>query len=143
MDDEQIIYGAKKHWVIFVWPLVMLWAGMFMWLQNESFTNPGVPFLILSVALFYICYRWRRNACLLVTNKRIFITRGIFDVKAHEIPLEQVEDVKTKQNVTGFFMRYGDLYFRGEDDKEASIVGITHPRAVKHEIERIIADTRS
>jgi uncharacterized membrane protein YdbT with pleckstrin-like domain len=139
---EQVIYYCKPSRVIFAWPLIFMWVGAFFLVQNFSWHNPGVIFVGVSILLAFSVTRIYKNAFFCLTPDKVTLGGGLFRSKKREIPLEIIEEIDIEQSLTGFFLRYGTLRLRGDHGKKAEFNNIRKPRLAKHEIERLIAETR-
>ena len=81
MRDERIVYQAKLHWIIFIWPALSAFVGLLLLLQSAQ----AAGFFWLLAMLFSINplvqYFTSEFA---VTNKRVLVKVGFI---SRPIPL--------------------------------------------------------
>ena len=104
---ENIVFETKFHWSLYIniWTVVSL--GIY-------------PFLHHKFAEF------------VVTNKRVIVKNGIFNIMAYEIPLSRIETVLVKQSFIGQLLNFGDITIIGTGGTQQSIEKIYNPKLFKN-----------
>lgn len=139
---SQQIYFSKPHKIIFLWPVIFYWIGLYMIMHQLTWKNPGFIFIGVGVVLTGLVILAYRHAFFSLSTDKIYIGGGLFKPRIREIPLDIIEDIDIQQTMTGFFLRYGTLRLIGDNGKKAEFHNIRKPRLAKHEIERMIAEIR-
>ncbi|MBK9352790.1 MAG: PH domain-containing protein [Bacteroidetes bacterium] len=105
--DENIVFETKFHWSLYIniWSVVSL--GIYPYLHHKF-------------------------AEFVVTNKRVIIKNGIFNVLASEIPLSRIETVLVKQSFIGLLLNFGDITIVGTGGTQQSIEHIYNPKLFKN-----------
>ncbi len=104
---ENIVFETKFHWSLYIniWSVVSL--GIYPYLHHKF-------------------------AEFVVTNKRVIIKNGIFNVLASEIPLSRIETVLVKQSFLGLLLNFGDITIVGTGGTQQSIERIYNPKLFKN-----------
>lgn len=134
LDGEQIIYRTKKHFIIFLVPVILTIMTVFF------YTNPilaqiawiaGLATLIswANQALTYVTSEY------VITNKRLMMKEGFFFRRANEMRLTTITNVAITQSLLGQLLNYGSLIinsFGGVDDVFSLI---DHPFAFQKQVQ--------
>lgn len=120
LPDEQIVYRTKKHFIIFLIPVVWTIATVcFAFNSNPLVAKiafaPGIAALLTWVNqwLNYV------TADFIVTNKRIIMKEGFFTRHMNELRLATVSNITVNQGLLGQLLNYGNVIinpFGGEND---------------------------
>ncbi len=120
LNDEQIIYRTKKHWIIFFAPGAWVVAAIFFALNP----NPWVVKAALAPALAAVILgigKWLEymTSNFVITNKRVLMTEGFFTKHSNEVRLATVSNMNVNQSLLGQMLDYGTVVlspFGGQDD---------------------------
>lgn len=110
LSDEQIVYRAKKHWIIFLAPFVWLLATLFF-LFNP---NPLVVKLAVVPAFAAVVLglnKWLQyiTSEFVLTNKRILMREGFFTRHSTELRLGTVSNMNVDQGLLGQLLDFGTV----------------------------------
>ena len=95
MRDESVLYKAKVHWLIFLWPAIMFVLMVYLFsthtLENRRVV---VGVMILPFALFFLVNALitRASTELAVTNKRVIAKFGFIrrsTIELYLLPLTE------------------------------------------------------
>lgn len=103
-DDStksEVIYTAKKHWVVWILPTLLTAIGTLGILP----TIFGVGFIrLFGIALLLVLYKGVksflqiRNTTIYLTESQLSISKGILSKTTLDIPLNKMEGIILKQN---------------------------------------------
>lgn len=120
LPDEQIVYRTKKHYIIFLIP--MLWTiATVICLINF---NPFVVKLAIAPALAALV-TWGNTLLIYatsdfaITNKRVMMREGFFFRHTNETRLATISNVTANQSLLAQLLSYGTIIispFGGEND---------------------------
>ncbi len=82
-----------------------------------------ISILVLGSA-FLDYLRWSKEQCV-VTDRRVILLRGIFNIKAIDIPVEKINEVELRQSWIGRLLHFGDIVI-----VTASESGVTQCRSL-------------
>jgi membrane protein YdbS with pleckstrin-like domain len=103
-----------------IFPILILivaagaWIALFFFRDNENFadiwtTLVWIAFAVVIVGwLIYPIFRWFFTHFIL-TDRRLIVNSGILNKKSKIIPLDQVNDITSSQNVWERIFGYGDI----------------------------------
>lgn len=99
--SERVIFEATFNPAVKTYWLLSL-------LLVSSITIVGIPFLIISIPLFFlISGKILAAMSAVVTERKLVVKRGVFNKEEKSIPLEKITDVAMVQ---GPLMRFFNLY---------------------------------
>lgn len=139
---EKVLLQAKLHWIVYVWPCLLLIFGAWSWLLYLSLSDDSD---LWAVALFFICwsvYEFLRRWCIemAVTDKRVVLRKGIISIDSDEIKNLKVEGIEVEQSVMGRILNYGDVAFSGVGVAKLRFSDVARPRDVKRHAEEITGE---
>lgn len=145
MREEELIFAARLHWVIYFWGLVITifgWALSFYgfdrilgnyvpfqlprWISSfNSYICLGI--VIFGVLLLLFAYIKQQTTELAVTNRRVLAKFGIIRRDTHELFLDKVEGVNVIQTMMGRLLGYGSIHVKGTGGGMSPIDSIYYP----------------
>ena len=152
MKGEQIAYGAKLHWVIFLKPFFLLAISLFLLVTGKSgisnnllsqvprevstFTLYGLDVLQLLGAVIFILFAFPAWISALVlkissefgiSNKRVLIKMGFIRRSSLETLLSKVEGIGVEQGILGRILDFGTIIIRGTGGSKEYFHRIANP----------------
>ncbi len=115
LAGETVVYRAKLHWVIFVWPVVFL--GIALLLALAAFSGGswggGVIFLVAGLLIVLSVYINFMSCEFGVTTRRVLIKVGVLRRRSLELLLSKVESIGVDQGIVGRLLGYGTIIVTG------------------------------
>lgn len=132
LADEQIVYKAKLHWIIFWKSCAVILLGIIF-----LFILPVIGMIILAIGLLavisplidYITSEFG------VTNKRVIIKVGFVRRRTLELLLRHVEAILVDQSVTGRILNYGSVTLTGTGGVREAFNNISNPLEFRRRIQ--------
>jgi uncharacterized membrane protein YdbT with pleckstrin-like domain len=128
--DEKILFDAKVHWGIYIWPT-------FWTVVSFGFLLP-ITFFWFIFALMY-----QLNSDFAVTNKRLIAKFGFINRTTIEQRLNKVDTIIVNQGVLGRMLNYGKVVVRGTGVSASPFGPISQPLDFKRAIEEAIEATEA
>ncbi len=143
--NEYVKIEVHFSYKVFVIPTLFMSIGILMFLavwsgvgQGETFPFLGHVYSAAGIMMFvggllFIPYIYRRVDNRLkiyaVTNQRVYVRRGIINIKEKDIPLAKINDVQIVQSLIQRLFGAGDAIVQvGNDESSMIIRDIAHPR---------------
>lgn len=123
-QGEEIRFLIKFHW----W----YWAAPVFAAAVLSATVVGVP---LAIALLLWAWLVRITTEQALTNKRVFLKRGIIRRDTDELRSDAVESISIYQSIWGRILGYGDMEFTGRGGRGFKFTYVPDPTGVKRGFE--------
>ncbi len=118
--ESMVLPPIRKHWIVLVrwmfWPAIAALAILVI-IDIALLSVPMGDFrvvltlgvlVLLSGFGYYVWLDWRAGQ-LTVTDQRVILEQGIVIRTTKVIPLDRVQDVSTRQNLTGRVLDYGSV----------------------------------
>lgn len=114
LPDEKVMYRTKKHFIIFLVPLLMTGFALYIYTLDNPILLRIAWILDLAALLSWA------NAGLIyvtsefaVTNKRVMMKEGFFFRHANETRLGAIAQVGIVQSLLGQLLNYGNVGING------------------------------
>lgn len=136
MIEDNIVYQARLHWIIFIGPIFFLSIGLFLALNYPLFL---IPSLILSgLMLIWLISTWVLYQCSTLTVKlnQVSIRSGFLVRKHIDLPINKIETVDIRQNLLGTIFGYGSLELTGTGGTRELMDYISKPLTCRRYIEQ-------
>lgn len=132
LPDEQVVYKAKLHWIIFWKSCAVILLGIIF-----LFILPVIGMIVLAIGLpavispliDYITSEFG------VTNKRVIIKVGFVRRRTLELLLRHVEAILVDQSVTGRILNYGSVTLTGTGGVREAFNNISNPLEFRRRIQ--------
>ena len=113
MNGENVLYQARLHWVIFLWPaIIFIIAIMYCIVGGEGAVFGGLLIFIgiITGVISIIKYRTSEFG---ITNKRVIVKVGFISRNSLEVLLNKVEGIQVNQDILGRIFDYGSITISG------------------------------
>ena len=111
MDEENVLYRAHLHSIVFLWPVVWLLVATFYLALGNGTASLG--WLLIAIATGVAPLMKYMTAEFGVTNKRVITTVGFIRRKLLEVPLHKVEGIQVSQGFLGRLLGFGAITVSG------------------------------
>jgi uncharacterized membrane protein YdbT with pleckstrin-like domain len=142
LDNEEIKYKTKNHWITFLQAIVVFgMGGLFHLLSavDEGYWSV-LGYLFQYFSLFYFLFALYRyiTSEYGVTSQRVIVKQGFFFRDTFEILLNRVESFQVNQHLIGRILGYGDISVSGTggDDKQI-FKTIAKPFVMKSKVQQL------
>lgn len=126
-EGEYLDHVGKIHWIIFLKPLVMLGVSLLLIGVVEQqqlyrylpIVIPYKQFVYLALLLLFFVIPFLKRVLLKwtteigVTNQRLLCKRGLIAIDLQGMPLAKIENIESKQTITGRIFGYGTVVVKG------------------------------
>jgi len=130
---EEVVYRAKMHWLRYGKAALCLGYGGYLWLMTQA--SVVGPILVLVGALLGgYAFLDVLTAEFVVTNRRVFLQRGILRRQSVEVLLGKVESMVVDQTLLGRLLDYGSIYPGGAGGTKQPFKLIANPLAFRHRV---------
>jgi uncharacterized membrane protein YdbT with pleckstrin-like domain len=142
LSDEQIIYRTKKHFIIFLMPVIWVIVTISFLVNSNPYITyfaflPGIVALIswLNMLLTYA------TSDFVVTNKRIMMKEGFFFRHTADVRLSTVAQVSATQSLLGQLLGYGAVFVNAFGAPTDSFTEIADPVQFQKQVQEQLNKT--
>lgn len=138
--DNNLVYKARLHWILFIWPVLVFAVGAYISMNFMSLYKAGLA--IMGLAVFWEAVVWLTYQCsyLIIKKKQIILCTGIFVRQTLDISLSKIESVDIRQSLLGSMFHYGSLVITGTGGTKQYINYLNKPLTCRRYIEQIMHD---
>lgn len=138
MNNQDIIYQAKLHWIIFFGP-ALLFAGSFMLGSIVPQLNAfSLILIVMSLVWAFIAWMNYHFSALIITKGQVSLKSGFFVRQIVNIPISKIETIDIRQSIIGSILRYGTIIITGTGGTRQFINQIANPLTCRRHIEVLL-----
>ncbi len=136
-----VIYLTRLHWVIFFWPITVLFLGMVLLFAISQLW--AVSLIIVVMGLLWIGITWVTYyfSSITIKQKQVILRTGILVRQTVDIPLNKIETIDIRQSILGSIFRYGALVITGTGGTRHLVNYLYRPLTCRRYIEQLINES--
>lgn len=132
LPDEQIVYLARLHWIIFLKAFFLIAVGAaLLWVEPISAGVVALLGLLVWIPAF-VRYRTSEFG---VTTKRVVFKVGLIRRRTLELLLRHVEAILVDQSVAGRLFGYGSVTLTGTGGVREIFHNVSSPLELRRRIQ--------
>ncbi|OGV31399.1 MAG: hypothetical protein A3E88_02965 [Legionellales bacterium RIFCSPHIGHO2_12_FULL_35_11] len=139
-NDESTIYQARLHWILFVWPILLLIVATSIGVAFPIFDKLSLFVIILALVWEFIVWLIYQSSYLIIRKKQVILCTGIFVRQTLDISLSKIESVDIRQSILGSILQYGSLVITGTGGTRQYINYLSKPLTCRRYIEQVLHD---
>jgi uncharacterized membrane protein YdbT with pleckstrin-like domain len=140
MNGENILYRARLHWVVFLWPVIWFIAAIiFLGRGSHAAVTVGYLFILVAIAKGISSFINFSTSEFAVTNQRVIAKVGFIRRNSLEVLLGKIEAIQVNQDVVGRILGYGSITVSGTGGTRDPFHNISNPLELRRQIQEQIA----
>lgn len=142
--NEEIVYTAKLHWIIYIPGIIILIVSFAINSINSASPLKPLFFVIfLFVGLFWLieAFLFKTSTELSVTTKRVIAKKGLIRIDTLELNHNTIESFNVVQSILGRLLNFGSIVVKGTGGSKTQIPNIYSPMLFRKEALQIIDKT--
>jgi uncharacterized membrane protein YdbT with pleckstrin-like domain len=138
MDNQQVVYQARLHWVLFIWPVLFLAFGL--WASSKFLSLHEVGLFVVVMALLWSILVWLtyQFSSLTIKKKQVILRTGILVRQTIDISLNKIESVDIRQSILGSLFKYGSIVITGTGGTRQEMTYVARPLTCRRYIEQLM-----
>ena len=145
LQNEEVIYRTKFHWVIYLNSLLLFVMAMILFLWAGVEKNQNIQFVLMIPASILIIWSIANGISTLiefftsefgVTNQRVLIKVGLIKRETFELLLNKVESFQVNQTIMGRILGYGSILISGTGGGKNVFHNIDDPLELKRQVQQ-------
>jgi len=149
LTDEEIIYTAKIHWLIYINGLILtvIGLGFIFWIQSinfkdesltAAFTSFGAIIVLIGALNLLGAFIKRISTELAVTSMRVIAKFGLIRRNTVELNYSKIESIEVSQSIFQRIVNSGTLVVNGTGHVGTPIPNIDEPLVFRNKVMEII-----
>ena len=135
--NDDVIYFARLHWVIFVWPVVLLFGGMVLGIEFWQLKEVSIFLVLFALAWGFMTWVNYHFSSVTIKKNQVILRSGFLVRQTIDIPITKIESIDIRQSVGGSIFQYGFLMITGTGGTRNSINFIAKPLTCRRYIEQL------
>lgn len=136
--ENNIVYQAHLHLIIFFWPLIVLFATVYLAIAFPVLRLPSYIFGVCILLWLLVTGLTYLSSYLLIKHKQVILCTGILMRQTVDIPLSKIECIDIRQSIVGSFLDYGSLVITGTGGSRQVIHCLNKPLTCRRYIEQLM-----
>lgn len=136
MTNNPIVYQARLHWVLFLWPVILFIGCIYVAIVYPFIREP--TFLLAGISLVWLVVVWMtyQFSFLTIKNKQVILCTGIWVRNTIDIPFNKIESIDIRQSILGSLLHYGSLIITGTGGTRQMVNYLSKPLTCRRYIEQ-------
>jgi uncharacterized membrane protein YdbT with pleckstrin-like domain len=142
MNGENILYRARLHWVVFLWPIIWFIVAIVFFSRggdSSAAITAGCLFVLIAVAKGISSFINFSTSEFAVTNQRVIGKVGFIRRNSLEVLLGKIEAIQVNQDVLGRILGYGSITVSGTGGTRDPFHNISNPLELRRKIQEQVA----
>jgi uncharacterized membrane protein YdbT with pleckstrin-like domain len=140
MNGENILYRARLHWVMFLWPVIwFVVAIIFLGRDGHSAVIAGRLFGLIAIVKAISSFINFSTSEFAVTNQRVIAKVGFIRRNSLEVLLGKIEAIQVSQDILGRILGYGSITVSGTGGTRDLFHNISNPLELRRKIQEQVA----
>ena len=138
LHQEKILSEYRRHWIIFLIPAVLIMIAIVLIFQTSTLALIGyglAAFSLLLTLCIYLAYT--KHLCV-ITNKRIYLRRGVIRRYSWEKFLNKIDAIEVHQGLLGRFLGYGTVALVANGGSKKAIKHIHNPIFFRNHLQALV-----
>lgn len=129
MNEEQVIYEAKIHWLIFLPSILLFVIAVALARMPDADGLHMISVLVFFSSIYYLIKSFitRMSTELAITSKRVIAKTGLIRRHTVELNHSKVESFSVEQGILGRIFDFGTIVINGTGGGKTPIPSIDSP----------------
>ncbi len=138
MSDNNIVYEARLHRILFSGPILLCCFGLFLAMEVEALSLIGYFFSGLSLLWGVMVWMTYQFSSVIIKQKQIIVRTGVLVRNTLDIPMTKIETIDIRQSLLGSVLNYGTLVITGTGGTRQFINCLNKPLTCRRYIEQLM-----
>lgn len=138
MENDDIVYQARLHWVLFLWPALFFFINLYLGVNFQLFRHPAMILGTGMVLWFLVLVLMYRFCSITIKKNRLTLKSGVLVRRTTDIPMSKVESIDVRQSVMGTLLGFGTIEIAGTGGTREVIDYVARPLTCRRYIEQIM-----
>jgi uncharacterized membrane protein YdbT with pleckstrin-like domain len=138
MANQEVVYQARLHWVLFIWPILFFIVSAWLGISFPSLHSVSIFFMILGLFWSGLAWLTYQFSSLTIKHKQVILRTGILVRQTIDVPMSKIESIDIRQSIIGSLFKYGSLVITGTGGTRQSIAYIARPLTCRRHIEQLM-----
>lgn len=138
MSDNNTVYQARLHWVIFFWPVILLCSGVFLGFKFEQLKEVSFFFMVFAIIWGLMVWITYQYCSLTIKKTQVILRTGFLVRNTMDIPLSKIESIDIRRTLLGSLLHYGSLVITGTGGTRQVVNYLNRPLTCRRYIEQLM-----
>ncbi|EHL29565.1 PH domain-containing protein [Legionella drancourtii] len=140
LNDKNVVYFTRLHWIIFFWPLFALFAALALAAYVPQLREVGYGLIVFALAWVFMTWVTYYFSSLTIKTNQVILRTGVVVRQTIDIPLSKIEAIDIRQSILGSIMKYGMVSITGTGGTRRVINYLHNPLTCRRYIEQLMTE---
>lgn len=136
--DDNVVYVAGLHWILFFWPAMLALLGMFLGIQFASLKEVSIFMVLFAMAWGVITWMTFHFSSVTINKKHVVLRTGVLVRQTIDMTMSKIETIDIRQSILGSLFQYGTLVITGTGGTRHTISYLDKPLTCRRYIEQLM-----
>jgi len=137
-DDENEVYVAKLHWILFFGPILLASLGLALGFIVEPLKIVALFLIVFALLWWLMTWINYHFSSVTIRKKQVILRTGMLVRQTIDISISKIESIDIRQSIFGSILRYGTLTIIGTGGTKNSINFLDRPLTCRRYIEQLM-----
>ena len=138
MIDNNIVYLARLHWIIFFLPGCLFCLSVFLDYVFPMLHEVSILSLFFSLAWAGMAWVTYQYSSLTIKKNQVILRTGFWVRQTMDIPMSKIESIDIRRSLLGSLLQYGTLVITGTGGSRQTIDFLNQPLTCRRYIEQLM-----
>lgn len=138
MNNNNIVYEARLHWILFLWPALLFCFAIYVGMRFGQLRQVAYFFALFAFLWELMVWVTYHFSYLIIKPTQVILCTGFWIRKTLDIPLNKIESIDISQSILGSLMHYGSLVITGTGGSRQVVHYISKPLSCRRHIEQLL-----
>jgi uncharacterized membrane protein YdbT with pleckstrin-like domain len=140
LNDKNVVYFTRLHWIIFFWPLLALFAALALTAYVPQLREVGYGLTVFALVWVFMTWVTYYFSSLTIKTNQVILRTGVVVRQTIDIPLSKIEAIDIRQSILGSIMKYGMVSITGTGGTRRVINYLHNPLTCRRYIEQLMTE---
>ena len=140
LNDKNIVYFTRLHWIIFFWPGLALIGALALSSYVPQLREVGYGLAFFTIVWLFMTWVTYYFSSLTIKKNQVILRTGVVVRQTIDIPLSKIEAIDIRQSILGSIFRYGMVCITGTGGTRRVINYLSNPLTCRRYIEQLMTD---
>lgn len=138
--NNDTVYVAGLHWILFFWPALLAIGAMLLGIYVEQLHIVSIFLVVFAIAWAAVTWVNVHFTSLTIKSKQVIIRSGVLVRNTVDIPMAKIASIDIRQSILGSIFQYGSLMITDTGGARQFINTLAKPLTCRRYIEQSMHD---
>ena len=138
MTDNNTVYVARLHLILFFWPGILFCFAVFLSQRFQQLNTVALVIALCALVWGLIVFMNYHFSSLTIKKHQVILQKGVLVRNTLDIPLNKIESIDIRQSLLGTLLCYGTVVITGTGGSRQLVHYLNKPLTCRRYIEQLM-----